>query len=61
MSPAERPLACTHRTTCILCGAGPLELAVPYPATPIADAYLSSPEASLAQPRFPLDLWLCTA
>lgn len=55
------PGACTHRTSCLLCGAAALELAVPYPPTPIADAYLRSAEASLAQPRFALDLWLCGA
>lgn len=59
--PSTPAASCTHRTTCILCGTGSLELAVPYPATPVADAYLRSAEASLAQPRFPLDLWLCGA
>jgi hypothetical protein len=58
---AAPPDACTHRTTCLLCGAAALELAVPYPPTPIADAYLRSAEASLAEPRFALDLWLCGA
>lgn len=52
---------CRHRTTCRLCQASRLVLAVPYPPTPIADAYLDSPEAAAAQPRYPLDLYLCEA
>lgn len=50
---------CSHRTTCRLCGGGGLAVAVPYPPTPIADAYLTSAEAAAGQPRYPLDLYLC--
>ncbi|MBI3129741.1 MAG: class I SAM-dependent methyltransferase [Acidobacteria bacterium] len=51
----------THRTDCRLCGSSRVVLAVPYPPTPVADAYLDSAEASADQPRFPLDLYLCEA
>ncbi len=57
MPPPTLPV--THRTTCRLCDSARVVLAVPYPPTPIADAYLGTAEASLAQASYPLDLYLC--
>ncbi len=49
-----------HRTTCRLCNSSRLELVVPYPPTPIADAYVSASRCEETQELFPLDLYLCT-
>ena len=49
----------THRTSCRLCSSGELEIVVPYPATPIADAYVSASQCSEVQELYPLDLYQC--
>lgn len=48
-----------HRSTCRLCDSSNITLAVPYPATPIADAYVSAQELYKEQQLYPLDLYLC--
>ena len=51
----------THRSACILCDSGQVEIAVPIKASPIADAYISADMKAEPQPLFPLDLYLCRA
>src|SRR5947208_792329 len=46
-----------HRETCRLCGGCNLELVLPLTPTPLADAYV--PSKDVAQPVYPLDLYLC--
>lgn len=48
-----------HRTTCRLCEKSQLELVIPYPPTPIADAYVPAARRDEPQELFPLDLYLC--
>lgn len=48
-----------HKTTCRLCDSTRLKLAVPYPATPIADDYLAPGRLWEPVRLFPLDLYLC--
>lgn len=48
-----------RRDTCRLCGGRDLHLALPLPATPIADDYVPAERRNEAQPCFPTDLWLC--
>lgn len=47
------------RDRCRLCGGRELDLAVPMPATAIADAYVARDQISQAQPVYPLDLYFC--
>ena len=47
------------RETCRLCGSRDLDLAVPMPATAIADAYVAKDQVSQPQPVYPLDLYFC--
>lgn len=49
---------CRRRTDCRLCSSSRLELAVPYPATPVADDYAA--DGSAGADSYPLDLYLCT-
>ena len=53
--------AVTHRTTCRLCESASLELVIPMPATPIADAYVPADRVNIPQPSYPLDLYFCRA
>ncbi len=46
-----------RRTSCRLCNGTNLQLALPLGRTPLADAYVSSPD--IVQETFPLDLYLC--
>lgn len=48
-----------RRDTCRLCGGRDLHLALPLPATPIADDYVAAERRHEPQPCFPTDLWLC--
>ena len=48
-----------HRTTCRLCNSNRLELVIPYPPTPIADAYVTVSELEEPQELFLLDLYIC--
>ncbi|WP_449419492.1 methyltransferase domain-containing protein [Phormidium nigroviride] len=48
-----------RRSTCRLCGATDVELAVPVAATPPGDRYVSSEYLSEYQETYPLDLYLC--
>jgi hypothetical protein len=48
-----------HRTSCRLCNATRLELVIPYPPTPVADAYITADRLAEPQELFPLDLYLC--
>lgn len=61
MTPSATRPPCVHRDRCLLCDAAALEVVVPYPPTPIADAYLRDAAASVAQPRYGLDLHQCRA
>lgn len=47
------------RQTCRLCGSSRLKLVVPFPATPVADAYVPAKQKSEIQPEYALDLYLC--
>lgn len=47
------------RNDCRLCGGKDLALAVPMPATAIADAYVAKGQLSEAQAVYPLDLYFC--
>lgn len=49
------------RTACRLCGSRNLELAVPLPASAIADGYVAKDQLSQPQAVYPLDLYFCTA
>ncbi len=51
----------THfqRKTCRLCDSKKMELVVPIPATPVADAYVSAEEKNQPQELYPLDLYQC--
>ncbi|MEG4799124.1 class I SAM-dependent methyltransferase [Microcoleus sp. ARI1-B5] len=48
-----------RRSTCRLCGATDVELAVPVAATPPGDRYVSSEYLDEHQETYPLDLYLC--
>jgi SAM-dependent methyltransferase len=48
-----------RRTRCRLCGGDRLERVLALAPTPLADAYVLPTDASAAQPRFPLDVFLC--
>lgn len=47
------------RDDCRLCGGKNLEIAVPMPATAIADAYVAEDKLSEPQAVYPLDLYFC--
>ncbi len=51
----------THfqRETCRLCDSKALELVVPIPPTPIADAYVTAEQKHQPQEVYPLDLYQC--
>ncbi len=46
---------------CRACGAGPLESLLDLGATPLANALLTAAELGEPEPRFPLELGICTA
>jgi hypothetical protein len=48
-----------HRTTCRLCDGQRLELVVPIPATPVADAFVTKEMLDEPQECFPLDMYQC--
>ncbi len=51
--------ACTHRSTCRLCGGRDLPIVLPMAPTPVADDYVDATRTGQPQPAFPLDLYQC--
>ncbi|MCX7412428.1 MAG: class I SAM-dependent methyltransferase [Planctomycetia bacterium] len=48
-----------RRDDCRLCGSVQLVKALPMPATPVGDAYVSADRIADHQATYPLDVWLC--
>jgi len=48
-----------RRDTCRLCGGTDRELVLPLEPTPIGEAYVPADRLNEAQPRYPMDLFLC--
>src|SRR5689334_17243702 len=50
---------CKRRNTCRLCGSKNLELVLPLQPSALADSYVPKERLQIAQPKYPLDVFLC--
>lgn len=50
---------CVHRTTCRVCGGASFEEVLTLGPSPLANAFLRSPQEFQSEQRYPLNLYLC--
>ncbi len=54
------PAVCRQRATCRACGESRFQLLLSLGPTPLANSFPGSPAAFAAEPRYPLDVYLCS-